>query len=108
LISICPKPISDKDGKGPRANITSYTDIVLETNGPPNGLALEIEPSKGVALKTIFKFSTGIAQDISTDYPLKYSFYYTVAKLSLKIGEYYENMLVTTELPYSSNQYKKR
>lgn len=58
-------------------------------------------PTEGIALKTIFKFSTAVAIDLATDYPLKYTFKYKVDSFTIKIGEYYENMVAKAQLPFS-------
>lgn len=52
-------------------------------------------------MTTIFKFSTGVAIDDEFDYPLKYTFYYTVNNITINIGEFYESMVSTAALPYS-------
>lgn len=100
LIIICPEPIKE-DTTGPRKNVTSYEEIILKTNGPPIGLPLMVTPTNGTAITTLFKFSTGIAKDTPEDYPLKYTFECMVDKISITLGEFYENMVITTKLPYS-------
>lgn len=102
LMTTCPEPIDDQvTSEQPRRNITSTTDIVIETNGPPIGGVLEVTPIKGVALQTIFKFSTEIADDVPTDYPLKYSFQYIADGITVNLGDFYEIMVTTTDLPYT-------
>lgn len=100
LIVICPEPIKDAS-TGPRQNVTSYDELIVKTNGPPIGLPLIVTPVIGTASNTIFKFSTGMAKDTPDDYPLKYTFEYQVEGLSVTLGEFYENMVTTTKLPYS-------
>lgn len=100
----CPAPITDLDepDDNPRPNVTSYVDVIVSTNAPPVGRQLEITPQKGNALKTIFKFSTGVAKDVPTDYPLKYNFMVLIEQFVVSVGEFYENMVTTTVLPFSS------
>lgn len=108
LNAICPAPITDLDDElddsssSIRQNVTSYVDVVVATNAPPDGRPLEITPQKGNALKTIFKFSTGVAADVPDDYPLKYNFMVRIERFVISVGEYYENMVTTTVLPFSS------
>lgn len=58
-------------------------------------------PETGVGMKTIFKFSTGVALDESEDYPLKYNFQVAFDGLKISMGEFYENMITTSQLPFS-------
>lgn len=97
----CPEPLPEGIQNSIRQNVTSFYDIVLETNGAPLAYPLEINPMLGVPMKTSFKFSTGAAKDASVDFPLKYKFGYIVKNLRITIGEYYENMVTHSELPYS-------
>ncbi|XP_049548088.1 uncharacterized protein LOC125959311 [Anopheles darlingi] len=105
LETTCPEPIDDVRAPTKskvRGNVTSRWTFVLETNGAPRGLPLEIEPaSNGTALETIFKLSTGIAQDVSSDYPLRYSFWYVADGVKINIGTYYEITSAETVLPYT-------
>lgn len=110
LITECPAPISDDDSNqttitnnATDRRVQSYVDVSVTTNQPPVGRKLEVEPSDGVALKTIFKFSTGVASDGIDDFPLKYKFQYRVdQRFTIDAGEYFENMVTTARLPYSS------
>lgn len=102
LIVTCPEPIREAS-TGPRQNVTSFEEIILKTNGPPIGLPLIVSPGNGTAGLTVFKFSTGIAKDTAEDYPLKYTFEYLVEGFSITLGEFYENMVITTKLPYSDD-----
>lgn len=52
-------------------------------------------------MKTLFKFSTGVALDDSADYPLKYNFQILFDGIKISIGAFYENMVTTTLLPFS-------
>lgn len=97
----CPEPLPEGTQNPVRQNVTSFYDIVLETNGAPEAYPLEVYPMFGVAMKTSFKFSTGAAKDASADFPLKYKFGYIVKDLKIIVGEYYENMVTHTELPFS-------
>lgn len=54
-------------------------------------------------MKTIFKFSTGVALDDSADYPLKYNFQIVFDEIKISIGEFYENMVTSSQLPFSGN-----
>lgn len=58
-------------------------------------------------MKTFFKFSTGVAVDESDDYPLKYNFQIAFDGLKVSIGEFYENMVTTSQLPFSGNYFQK-
>lgn len=112
LITVCPAPISFDESNGSNQTvvlsnnderITSFVDVTVTTNQPPIGRILEVEPSDGVALKTIFKFSTGVAIDEADDFPLKYKFQFRIDdRVIVDVGEYYENMVTTARLPYSS------
>lgn len=44
-----------------------------------------------------------MALDEETDYPLKYNFQIEFDGIRLSIGEFFENMVTTSVLPYSSN-----
>lgn len=52
-------------------------------------------------MKTIFKFSTGVALDDSADYPLKYNFQIVFDGIKISIGDFYENMVTASLLPFS-------
>lgn len=58
-------------------------------------------PESGVAMKTVFKFTTGVALDIKNDYPLKYNFQILFDGIKISIGEFYENMVTSSLLPFS-------
>lgn len=96
----CPEPI-DENKNGIRENVTSFTDVIVLTNGPPVGQPLQADPLTGESLRTLFKLSTGIANDTAEDYPMLYSFFYEVDMYVVPVGQYYENMVTTTDLPYS-------
>lgn len=120
LISTCPAPLDSDDLDAPdvvRPNVTSYADLVIRTNAPPVGFALEIVPDRGgVAMKTLYKFSTGGASDRPADYPLHYSFQIFVRMagetdgdglaplqtIAIVVGEFYENTVTNSWLPYSA------
>lgn len=102
----CPEPISNIENQN-RLNITSFVDIEIATNQPPIPQRLEVAPTIGNAMTTIFKFSTGVAFDDEFDYPLKYTFYYSVNNITINIGEFYESMVSTTVLPYSGKIFIK-
>ena len=97
----CPEPLPEGNQNKIHQNVTSFYDITFETNGAPDTYPLEIHPMLGVPMKTSFKFSTGAAKDSSADFPLKYKFGYIVENLEIIVGEYYENMVTHSELPYS-------
>lgn len=98
----CPEPISDLNVTD-RKNVMTFYDIIVETNGPPTVLDVEIFPIEGVPMKQEFKFSTGAGKDRQSDYPLKYTFGYKVNNLQIVIGSFYENQVAHTQLPYSDN-----
>ncbi|KXJ71700.1 hypothetical protein RP20_CCG019898 [Aedes albopictus] len=103
LVTTCPEPIDDSvDTKAPRGTVTSHWDMILETNAPPKGLPLEVTPiENGTALGTFFTFSTGVAKERESDYPLVYSFGYSVEGNSIGFASYYEVMSAETQLPYT-------
>ncbi|XP_021693073.1 uncharacterized protein LOC5580082 [Aedes aegypti] len=103
LITQCPEPIDDSvDSKVPRGTVTSHWDMILETNAPPKGLPLEVIPNEnGTALNTFYTFSTGMALERETDFPLRYSYWYSVEGNSINFASYYEVMSAETQLPYS-------
>ncbi|XP_055532836.1 uncharacterized protein LOC129722966 [Wyeomyia smithii] len=106
LVTNCPEPINDSFNTGnPRKMVTSYWDMILETNGPPKGMLLVITPlENGTALETMFTLSVGVARDIETDHPLRYSYWYETAENSINIANYYEVMSTETQLPFSSEK----
>lgn len=65
-------------------------------------MKLQVTPLNGTALKTIFKISTGVAGDLDIDYPLKYKFQCQIEGFTINLGEYYDNMVTSAILPYSS------
>lgn len=114
LRSTCPRPITGDLDEQPaeRANVTSLTDLVVHTNAAPRGHPLVIAPLGGVALKTRFKFTTGVALDRATDYPLHYRFEFVVgvthangtgrSAVVIGVGEFYENTVTDTVLPLAA------
>ena len=104
LTSVCPEPLNDDDNeekKNNRGSVTSYTDVVIETNGPPEGMSLEVIPESGVGLKAYFKFSTKAAKDADIDYPLKYTFWYKIKDYMVNVGEYYETSYASDQVAYT-------
>lgn len=101
LTILCPEPLTEATAKEQRNNITSFYDIVLVTNGPPQTLPLVVSPLNGIPMKTKFKFTTGAAKDSTSDFPLKYTFGYIVNNITVNIGTFYENTVSSTELPFS-------
>ncbi|XP_055585185.1 uncharacterized protein LOC129738036, partial [Uranotaenia lowii] len=106
LITKCAEPIDDSsDSPKERPIVTSTWDMILETNGLPEGQPLTMTPyENGTALSTYYQFSTGIAKEIASDYPLQYSFWYSVEGNSINIANYYEVMSTETQLPFSSSK----
>jgi hypothetical protein len=49
---------------------TTYAEIVVTANAPPSGGVLEVTPSTGTALMTMFSMFTGSFSDDVDDYPL--------------------------------------
>ncbi|XP_053698591.1 uncharacterized protein LOC128745541 [Sabethes cyaneus] len=105
LETSCPEPINDNfNASTKRDTVNTYWDMILETNGPPEGMPLEITPlelENGIALETLFTWSVEVAKDTETDYPLMYSYWYETAGNSIKIASYYEVMSAETQLPFS-------
>lgn len=101
LTMTCPEPLTESMTNGQRNNVTSFYDIVLSTNGPPETLPLVVSPLSGIGMKDRFKFSTGAAKDSTSDFPLKYTFGYVVNNLTVNIGTFYENTVASTQLPFS-------
>uniref|UniRef100_A0A182MV52 GPS domain-containing protein n=1 Tax=Anopheles culicifacies TaxID=139723 RepID=A0A182MV52_9DIPT len=101
LQTVCPEPIDDsKVSQQQRKQIESHWTFVLETNGAPEGLPIEISPTaNGTALKTMFKISTGIAKDTERDYPLRYSFWYIADGVDINVATAYEITSAETVLP---------
>lgn len=102
LSTTCPGLVND-DNPNDRKNVTTYTDVVISTNAPPNGQPLEIEPSEGEALRTIFRFTVGIASDLTVDYPLKYMFGYIADGYVVYLTDFYESTVTRIDFPYSGN-----
>ena len=97
---ICPESV-ESTTQISRNNVTSFYDINFVTNGPPQFLPLVVSPSTGIPMKSSFKFSTGVAKDSSSDFPLKYTFGYVVNNLTVIFGSFYETTVATTQLPFS-------
>lgn len=103
LMSTCPSPIDDNN-PGNRRNVTTYTDVIIETNGPPQGQPIEVEPYAGEALRTIFRFSAGMAKDKPSDYPLRYIIGYIFDGYVVYIAEFFESTVTRTDLPFSGRK----
>lgn len=101
LTVTCPEPITESKSQAQRQNVTSFYDVIMSTNGPPDTLPLLVQPANGVAMKQKFKFATGAAKDSPTDFPLKYSFSYVVDNITVVIGTFYENSVAHTQLPFA-------
>ncbi|GAB0092498.1 hypothetical protein DMENIID0001_074940 [Sergentomyia squamirostris] len=97
---VCPEPIQEWDSENV-GNVSSFADLILMSKQPPLAETLKVEPEEGVALKTKFRFMTGMATDTADDYPLRYSFQYQINEILVDLDEFYENMEMETELPYS-------
>lgn len=101
LLITCPGLIEEENGNVTVGeSTTSYVDLILRSNEPPVVEALDISPVNGLALQTLFKFSTAPALDSPGDYPMRYRFYYKVSTFWVLIGDFYENTVISTELPY--------
>lgn len=103
LTIICPKPVNDAAPQESPVNVTSYFDIILNTNGPPETLPLIVLPAKGIPMKTSFKFTTGVAKDSTTDFPLKYTFGYIAENFTVDIGTFYESTVTHSQLPFADS-----
>ncbi|XP_053670923.1 uncharacterized protein LOC128721217 [Anopheles nili] len=108
LQTICPEPIDDSKVASQRATvrnlISSHATFVLETNGAPQLMSIEVTPMEGgMALETMYKMSTAIANDLEGDYPLRYSFWYVADGVDINVGTYYEITSAETILPYTKN-----
>lgn len=101
LTITCPEPLREGENQAQRTNVTSFYEIIVNTNGPPETLPLIVNPINSVPMKQRFKFTTGAAKDTTIDFPLKYTFGYIVNNLTVVIGSYYENMVAHTQLPFS-------
>lgn len=98
----CLEPISTESTR--RDNVTTYFDVLLFTNAPPETFPLDIQPLNGVPMKDEFKFTTGTAKDDARDFPLKYTFGYIVdGTINVEIGKFYENSYTQTQLPFSDS-----
>ncbi|XP_055716064.1 uncharacterized protein LOC129809933 [Phlebotomus papatasi] len=100
LLVTCPAPIQEWDSES-EGNVTSYTDLILGSKQAPIARPLQVFPEEGTALKTLFTMFTGTATDTPDDYPLRYLFQYQIGGILVDLEEYYENMEIITELPYS-------
>lgn len=86
-------------------NITNSFEFDFLTNAPPNPLPLVVDPPNGTAMETEFKLKAGAAKDLPQNFPLKYSFGYTLNNMTLRIATYYENTITQAfELPLSSEE----
>lgn len=103
LTITCPEPLTDSEPATQRQNVTSFFDVIVDTNGPPETLPLLVQPSSGIAMRQKFKFSTGEAKDSASDFPLKYSFGYIVDNVTVVIGTFYDNTVAHTQLPSSDS-----
>lgn len=102
---ICPEPLTDSMVPSGRKNVTTFFDIIVQTNAPPEVLPLTIMPHVGVPMKDTFTFKTGAAKDAAEDFPLKYTFGYKIENLEIIIGTFYEYQVAVTQLPYVSEIY---
>lgn len=98
---LCPEPITDLQTPNDRKNITTFFDIILETNGPPTALPLLVTPPEGIPMKDEFTFKTGAATERKSDFPLRYTFAYQIDEVFINIGTFYEYQVARTQLPYS-------
>lgn len=103
LTTICPKPVNDVAPEESTLNVSSYFDIILSTNGAPETFPLLVQPSMGIPMKTSFKFTTGVAKDSPTDFPLKYTFGYIVEGFTVNIGTFYESTVAHSQLPFADS-----
>ncbi|RZC41798.1 uncharacterized protein BDFB_001436, partial [Asbolus verrucosus] len=84
LIIKCPPPTDDnfqevnETASVPSETelITLMTDVIVETNGPPQIQQLDVKPAEGDAFKTLFSFKTQKARDKPGDEPILYKFGY--------------------------------
>jgi hypothetical protein len=87
----------------------TFSQLDIRINGPPNSGSVAVSPSSGVSLQTSFSFSAINWLDVSTDYPLQYSFLFQLASTlpTMSIQGYSGNSFVTSILPagLSTNQY---
>lgn len=100
LTIACPEPVTDT-APSQSGSVTSFYDIVFETNAPPEVFPLDVTPLNGIAMNQKFKFSTGAAKDLPSDFPLKYSFGYVVDGIEIVIGTFYEHTVAHTQLPFA-------
>jgi hypothetical protein len=63
-----------------------YYEMTIQTNFPPSGGSLEIQPPTGIALTTSFSYTTRHWSDDVDDFPLTYQFIYQQGN-SLRSGE---------------------
>jgi hypothetical protein len=59
-------------------SFTSFSTIEMKTNGPPVNGRVKVTPNEGIGLETNFNIQTSDWEDDPSDYPLTYSFYFTV------------------------------
>jgi hypothetical protein len=90
--------ISDSSGN------SLYSDITLSCNGPPTSGTISSTPSSGIAYDQIFLLNAGGWVDEIQDYPLTYTFKYSVKSPSLSQSVVYSPLRSASELPYLKTQ----
>ena len=109
----CPKPYSESYQQSSSTEdepwkkvVTSYFIIDIHTNAPPQALSLFIEPTNGLALKTIFNFNCQEAKDLLLDSPVSYEMKIIIEKFELSFGKYFAYKTWQTILPYTDQALK--
>lgn len=82
--------------------VVSYVDVGLETNAAPVPQELEVQPSAGEALITVFNFKTTKAVDKAYDDPILYKFGFVVKGTYAVFDSLCDVINTNTVLPYSS------
>jgi hypothetical protein len=68
------------------ASLSGVSAVIVVMNGPPRGGVVEIDPTSGTALETVFALTTYRWSDDSSDLPLSYVMsYYTIDPSNLNL-----------------------
>jgi hypothetical protein len=59
-------------------DVMTYASLVVTGNSPPTGGQFLISPQHGITMETIFSFAASYWTDSPDDYPLSYSFFYSL------------------------------
>lgn len=83
---------------------TTISDVIIETNAPPEIDNFDIKPLEGVAFLTKFTFKTQKARDKEGDGPFSYKFGYFLNNRSMIFSSLTDTTTIDTVLPYCGKQ----